>query len=94
MAESQLTVEVRPFERGQLKAFADVTIATAIGEITLRGFRVIQKDGEAPWVGFPATTYMKDGKTVNKPVLEVPRALHRQITEQILAEFRRSKQAV
>ncbi len=90
MNEPQITVELRHFERGKLKAFADVTIPTALGEITLRGFRVIENDGHELWVALPAASYMKNGQIVNKQVLEVTRGLKKQLTDLVLAEYRRS----
>jgi DNA-binding cell septation regulator SpoVG len=89
MNESQITIELRRLERGSLKAFADVTFPSPVGEITVRGFRVIQKNDQAPWVALPSVSYVKDGQTVNKPVLELPRSLHKRVAEMILAEFAR-----
>ena len=85
-----ITVEIKKMERGQLKAFADVTLTTPIGEITLRGFRVVQKDTQPAWVALPASSYMKDGKTVNSPLLEVTHNLKRQLTDAVLAEYHKA----
>jgi hypothetical protein len=90
MNEESITIDLRLFDRGNLKAFADITIPSMLGEITVRGFRVIQKDGKVPWVGFPAISYIKNGKTVNNPILEVPKKLQLQIAKQVLAEFQRA----
>ena len=89
MDAENIIVDLRLFDRGSLKAFADITIPSTLGEITVHGFRVIQQDGKAPWVGFPAISYLKNGKTVNNPVLELPKKLQRQITDHVLAEFHR-----
>ena len=82
-----LHVDVRHTRTGNIKAYADVTVPTALGEITLKGFRVVQKDGQAPWVGFPNSTYTKNGKAVTRPFLEAREALLRQIAEAILAQY-------
>ena len=42
---------------GSLKALATVKI----GEMEIRGFKVIQSEGE-PWVGMPSREVMRDGK--------------------------------
>ena len=89
MSGEQITVELRLFESGSLKAFADATFPSELGEITVRGFRVIAKDGKPPWVAFPSSSYRKNGEFVDRPLLEVGRALKRQIAEAILAEFKR-----
>jgi DNA-binding cell septation regulator SpoVG len=90
MSESKLIVEVKKMERGNLKAFADVTLPTEFGEVTLRGFRVIQKDEQPTWVALPSSSYTKDGKIVNSPLLEVSRNLKRQITDAVLAEYHKA----
>ena len=90
MNEPTVTVEVKKMERGNLKAFADVTLETSLGEITLRGFRVIQKDEQPAWVALPSSSYQKDGKTVNSQLLEVSRKLKRQITDAVLAEYHKA----
>lgn len=87
MSTHPLMIEIKLIDKGYLKAFADVTLPANIGEITLRGFRVIQKDGQQPWVGFPTISYSKNGKTVNNPVVEVSRSVHREIAEAILREY-------
>ena len=90
MNEFRILVELRRMERGNLKAFADVTIPSELGEITLRGFRVVQKGGEEPWVAFPSSSYTKNGQIINKTIIEVSRGLKRQIVDAVMAEFKRS----
>ena len=87
MTESHITVDVRRIERGQLKGFADVTLASELGEITIKSFKVFQQPGEEPHVAFPTTSYVKDGAVVQKPLLDASPSLARQITEAILAQF-------
>lgn len=93
MADKGIVVELRLFDKGQLKALADVTLPSALGEITARGFRVIQGDGQSPWVAFPTSRYTKNGATINKPIIDVPRGLKRDIAEAILTEFQRVSEA-
>jgi len=83
-----MIVEVRTYESGTLKAFADVTIPTQLGEVTLKGFRIVQKDGAEAWVAFPTVSYEKDGERVNKPVLEMPIGTRKLISDAILSEFK------
>ena len=83
-----LLVEVRLLEGGSTRALADVTFRLLSGEeLTVLGFRVVRKEGEAAWVAFPTSGYPKDGKFVTKPVLEMRRSLKKQVVEAVLAEF-------
>jgi DNA-binding cell septation regulator SpoVG len=87
MGDLKMTTEMKRIQRGQLRAFCDVTLSFEHGELTLKGCRVIQKDGQEPWIAFPTNSYEKDGKTINKPVLEFSQTLRRMITTAILAEY-------
>ena len=91
MNEPEIAVELTRVERGQLKGLANVSIPSALGEITLRGFRVIEKDGQAPWVGFPTSGYVKNGKPQNYPLLELPASLRRKVVDAVLAEYDRAR---
>jgi len=90
MSSDRIVVELRLYDSGKLKAFADVTITTPLGEITVRGFRVVQDGAAAPWVAFPTTSYMKAGARINKQIVEVGRSLKAQVVEAILAAFRQA----
>ena len=89
MSDELIFVSIHLHQSGQLKAFADFTLQTPLGEITIRGFRVVQKDGGEPWIAFPAMSYQKDGEAKFKDLLDMPQATHRKIAEAILAEYRR-----
>ena len=91
--EPDVTVRVKLLERGQLRAFADVTISFNGHELTVLGFRIIQKDGHAPWVALPTSTYQKAGKPVNKKLLGCSRKLNRTIRETVLQEYERALSA-
>jgi len=90
MEDARITVELKPFESGALKAFADVSISSGLGEITLKGFRVVQKPEQDPWVGLPTISYIRAGQTVNKPLLELSATLRRDIVQAILVKFKAS----
>lgn len=92
MADEQIVVSLHLFESGQLKAFADVTLLTSLGEITIRGFRVVQNADQQPWVAFPRTSYQKNGETKSKDLLDMLQAMHRKLADAILAEYKRISQ--
>ena len=83
----ELQIEIRRFQRGALKAFADVKFIFGETDLTVPGFRVIQRNGAPPWVGLPSSSYTnRDGKLVNKPVIEMGRGLQKTVTEAILVQ--------
>lgn len=88
MSESCIAVVVRPIDRGKLKGFADVTLSSEIGEITIKDFKVFQNEGEEPHVAFPTTSYVKNGTPTYKPLFEASPSLARQITQAILTQYR------
>ena len=92
MDDEQIVVSLHLFESGQLKAFADVTLHTSLGEITIRGFRVVRNAGFQPWVAFPRTSYQKNGETKAKDLLDMLQAMHRKLADAILAAFKRLTQ--
>lgn len=94
MNDLEMTIELRLMNRGNLKAFADITFPSALGEITVRGFRVVQKEGQEPWVAFPSSSYTKDGKIVNNPILEVSRGLKQKVTVAVLTRYKDALQGV
>ena len=87
LEKEKLRVDLRPVRFGKLKAFADVTIPSALGDLTILGFRVIDENGKGPWVGFPSNSYPKDGKIVNKRLLDISGRAKREIAEAVLLEY-------
>lgn len=93
MTESHgVRVEIYPHIAGQLKAFADVILQTEVGEMTIVGFRIIQKDGGNPWVAFPKSSYLnKSGEQKERELLVmVPRNV-RAIAGAILKAWKSSE---
>lgn len=81
-----LTIEVvriNPVSIGNLKAFADVKI----GDILIKDWRVIQKDGAAPWISGPQKMYEKDGQKKYTNLIEVSKELKQEIEKAILAKL-------
>lgn len=84
-----VSANVKLFDRGQLKAFVDLTITLTTGEITLFGFRVIHDGVKAPWVANPTISYEKGGKTLNKSIVEMSRSLQPIFLRLILDEYKK-----
>ena len=90
MVDEQIVVSIHLYQSGQLRAFADVTLLTTLGEVTIRGFRVVQKaEDQPPWIALPATSYKKNGDTKFKDLLDMSQATRRKLAEAILAKYRR-----
>ena len=88
--ENTVLIELRRLENcGNLKAFADLIFPTSLGDVTIKGFRVVQKEGSDPWVGFPQTSFQKNGSTKYVPLLELNRRVRNQVQEIILKEFKK-----
>lgn len=88
MQTEQPHVDVRKVDLGKIKAFADVTLPGPLGDITICGFRVMQDDGQDPWVAFPGSSYLKNGEPVRKEILDVSRGTKRQLSNLILNRFK------
>jgi DNA-binding cell septation regulator SpoVG len=81
-----VTVEIRFSARpGSLRAYADVQIQTSNGILLKRGYAVIQKEGNPPFVGFPS----RQGKIPGKffPIVEAEGDIRMMIIDAILAAY-------
>lgn len=87
MIPDGVRVDIALLERGQLRATATVSFSTSIGEIAIPRFRVVAKDGESPWVGLPETSYMKDGRPVSRPLLDVSPGVKARLKSLVLAAY-------
>ena len=86
--ELEVTAVVKLHESGQLKGFADVTLAFLGHELVLPGFRINQDDQKEPWVALPESNYEKDGVIKNKQFLNGSPRLMRHIRETVLNAYR------
>ena len=87
MEYENIKIDMRLVDLGKLRAFADVTLSTEVGEITLKGFRVVSGEEGRYWVGLPQNTFSKNGKRVNRPVMEMAPRVKRHITDKVLSVF-------
>ncbi len=71
---------------GALKAFADLKLSLANGELILHGFSVIQQEGKSAWVGFP----QKAGNTPGRyfPITEADGELRGEIATAVLDAYK------
>src|SRR5262245_29808338 len=90
MSPDVIRVTLRLIDRGAIKAFADVHLQAAIGDVTLCGFRVVAPPEKAAWVGFPQSSYVKNGQTVTKPILDLTRSQEDLVRNAVLAAYRRA----
>lgn len=91
MEQPAIQVDLRHTDgKNAIKAYADVTIATALGEVTVKGFRVVEKEGKKRFVGLPEITYQKNGKPERRPLLQMRDGIQQRLGEAILAEYMQS----
>jgi len=78
-------------DAGSLKAFADLTLPTKFGDITIHRFKVLQDSDNRPWVALPQIAY-GDFITGPKyfPLLRVSEKLERKIKGWIMGEYRKA----
>ena len=80
-----ITVELRPLDKGKLKAVADVTITMGDqGTLKISGFAVFS-DGGAPHVGPPS----RPGKSRYFDVVSLNGEIRRSVDVAVIAEFER-----
>ena len=76
-------------DAGNLKAFADLTLPTKFGDVTIRRFKVLRDGDNRPWVAFPQISY---GNLLTGdhyfPLLRVSEKLERKIKGWIMGEYR------
>ena len=76
-----------------LKAKADITLQLEDGEITLRGFRVVQVCGKGPFVAAPQERYKnKEVKDTYKAIILMSRSLEALLYPIVLEDFKRQVQ--
>lgn len=76
-------------DAGSLRGFADLTLPTKYGEITIHRFKVLQEGKRRPWVAFPQISYSRSFQIHYWPLLQVSKKLERKIKSWILSEYRR-----
>ncbi len=81
---------VQPFNNGKsIKAFADISLDTGLGEISISGIKIIQKDDNKPFIIFPSISF-KDDKTgdfKNRKILSFSKRLEKMISNSVLKEY-------
>jgi DNA-binding cell septation regulator SpoVG len=89
---NEISVDLKVYESGHLRAFADVTLRTSVGEITLKGYHVVaNKTGDGSFVGPPSERYTnKTGEIKNKRIVEAGRAAERKIAEAVLDAYKKA----
>src|SRR5262249_32140029 len=84
--------EIKPVDRGVLRAFCTITIA---GKLTIHSVRIIEEPGKAAWVSLPQNQVLPagGGKAKYFPIVEVTdENLKQQITTAVLQAWRAQKQ--
>ena len=77
-------LKVKKIEKGALQAFVDVEI----GEVHIKGFRVVQQPGQSAWVSVPQTEQVKNGTKRYFSLIELPNDLKRKVQDVVLEAWK------
>lgn len=87
---TSISADIRLSNRpGAVKAYADIQILTDNGMLQEKGYAVIQKEGGAPFIGFPSRPGNLQGKFF--PVVEAEGDIKARIFDVILTAFREAQ---
>ena len=74
-------------EKGNFKGFADVQV----GQIEIRGFRIIQQPGQSAWVSVPQSEYTKDNEKRYHNIVVLSEDLKQRVDAEILRAWGETK---
>ncbi len=80
-------VKIKKIEKGALQAFVDVQI----GQVQIKGFRVVKQPGQSAWVSVPQTEQVKNGEKRYFNLIELPNDLKRKVQDAILVAWEERK---
>ncbi len=76
--------KIRLVDFGSVKALASVVY----GDLEIKGFRIIDQNGEEPWVSMPSREYQKNGDRQFFNIVFIPDAARRkEFTDWIIKEY-------
>ena len=78
-------LKIKKIEKGALQAFVDVEI----GQVHIKGFRVVKQPGQAAWISLPQAEYVKNGEKRYANLIELPNDLKRKVQDAVLAAWER-----
>jgi DNA-binding cell septation regulator SpoVG len=82
--------EIRPCERGSLRAF----VAVRIGPLLVRDFRLIQQDGQAAWVSPPQRSWQdSSGATKYQALVDLPAEWRQALQNAVLTAWQEHERA-
>jgi DNA-binding cell septation regulator SpoVG len=83
-------MEYKPLNKGSLKAFVDIIDNDGL---ILKGLRVIHEEGKDPWVGFPQSSYQKNGKTKYAVIIVMLSDMKKEVCDLILEAYRKHSES-
>ncbi len=76
-------LKIKKIEKGALQAFVDVQI----GQVQIKGFRVVKQPDQSAWVSVPQTEQVKSGEKRYFNLIELPNDLKRKVQDAVLAAW-------
>jgi len=80
-------LKIKKIEKGALQAFVDVEI----GQVQIKGFRVVKQPDQSAWVSVPQTEYVKNGEKRYANLIELPDGLKRKVQDAVLAAWEKQE---
>ena len=76
-------IKIKKIEKGALQAFAEVQI----GQVQIKGFRVVKQPNQSAWVSVPQVEYVKDGEKRYFNLIDLPNDLKRKVQDAVLVAW-------
>lgn len=89
--DDSISVDIKLVEKGDLRAFVDVSFKVSIWELTVQGFRILLGKDEKLWVAHPSQSFQREGRTEYKNILDMTRSMKKQIDNLILESYENAK---
>jgi hypothetical protein len=95
MAEesSQIRITLKSSHRPNVLASVSVSIETEFGVLTINDGRILKNKAGVLWFALPTFSITVGKSYEYLPAIELPAALHRQVSDAALAEFERWERA-
>lgn len=89
--DDSMSVDIKLIEKGDLRAFVDVSLKVPFGELTVQGFRILIGKDNKPWIAHPSQSFMREGRTEYKNILDMTRSMKKKIDNLILESYENAK---
>lgn len=86
---SQIRITLKSSHRPNVLASVSISIESEFSVLTINDGRILKNKAGVLWFALPAVSITVGKSYQDLPVIELPAALHRQLSDAALAEFER-----